>query len=129
MWVRAVFSFLMPASELMIINGKEVKQTSTDKGTEYEYFACQCQNENKAFLDELLDKHRDKTQGKGDYLTTSLIAALNCESWYVTMIFADQWAVITLANEDHGDTMRIPCDIVEHGLAIAVLIAESLSVE
>ena len=110
----------------MIINEKEVKEVKTENGTEYDYFACQCKKEDKEFFDNLLSKHSESSGSKENYPTSKMFFELMANGWYVTTIFADQWALVTLANEEHGDTMRIQCDIIEHGLAVAVLIAEHL---
>ncbi len=104
----------------MIINNIEVKEEKTNKGIEYGYFACDCKDENKKFLDDLYGKY------KNSKFPLSEITALLCDyGWHVCNIYNDQWYLVNLRNEEGTATMRIQCDKVEHGLSIAILIAEN----
>ncbi|PSV00463.1 hypothetical protein [Photobacterium kishitanii] len=61
------------------------------------------------------------------YRANDMIALLFVEGWYVSAIFMDQWSAIVLKNEDSSDTMKIECDIIEHGLAVALRIANTIA--
>ncbi|WP_210498383.1 hypothetical protein [Vibrio crassostreae] len=105
------------------IGDKEVKETKTKNGVEYSYFACNCKEENHQRYEQMVKDHCQRNEMGKEFLTSSIVASLNCEDWYINGMFQDQWGVLSVANEDNGDTMRIQCDSFEHGMVVAEEIA------
>lgn len=106
------------------IGGKEVKVSERNGGgCLYEYFACDCKDEDREFLDGLLERHKKDNH---DYFFTQMVIELNLNDCYISTIFADQWAVVLVKSEETDDEIRVQCDKIEHGVVVAVEIAKGI---
>lgn len=105
------------------IGNKEVKVSERNGAFLYEYFACDCKVEDREFLDGLLDDHKKDNH---EYFLTQMVIELNLSNCYISTIFADQWAVVLVKSEDTDDEIRVQCDKIEHGVAVAVEIARKI---
>ncbi|PSV00462.1 hypothetical protein [Photobacterium kishitanii] len=108
----------------MNINKKAVTRKENGTGVEYCYFACSGRVENERFFDNLVTELCCDEDGLG-YRANELIYTLLMSGWNVSSIEIKQHATIALTKEDNTDSMQIDCDIIEHGLAVALYIARN----
>ena len=109
----------------MKINSEDVKvKIDKDDSKCYSYFACSCKKKDYEYYQSLVLKKFNK---QINIASTNMIHSLSCENWEIQGIDCDQWLVIHLKKFNSSDLMRIQCDLLEHGLMAALMIAEDLN--
>jgi hypothetical protein len=100
-------------------------QYRTTVYTQYSFFADSTDEKDNNYYENILENEIFGTDKR--HPGTALAYALEGEGWYIDAVIADQWMGVWVNNSQSEDTMNIECDLMEHGLVAAYLIAKQIN--
>lgn len=100
-------------------------QYRTTVYTQYSFCADSTDEKDNNYYENIMENEIFGTDKR--HPGTALAYALEGEGWYIDTVIADQWMGVWVKNSQSEDTMNIECDLMEHGLLAAYLIAKQIN--